>query len=61
MIIDLFIVEHVVMRIETKQAPIPSQPEVVLSDGKQILFVCLNIVLILSSSQIKKNLLASNV
>ncbi|KAL7039080.1 hypothetical protein ACKWTF_009793 [Chironomus riparius] len=25
--------EHVVMRIETKQAPIPSQPEVVLSDA----------------------------
>jgi hypothetical protein len=43
---DLSIVEHVVMRIETKQAPIPSQPEVVLSDGKQNLFVCLDIVLI---------------
>lgn len=27
-------VEHHVLRIETKQAPKPSQPEVVLSDGK---------------------------
>ena len=39
MIDDWFILEHVVMRIETKQAPIPSQPEVVLSDGKQNLFI----------------------
>lgn len=27
-------VEHQVMRIQTEQAPVPSQPEVVLSDGK---------------------------
>lgn len=32
--------EHVVMRIETKQAPIPSQPEVVLSDGKSLRSPC---------------------
>lgn len=27
--------EGMVMRIETTRAPVPSQPEVVLSDGKQ--------------------------
>lgn len=29
--------EHQVLKIETKQAPKPSQPEVVLSDGKSFL------------------------
>lgn len=28
--------EHQVMRIQTEQAPVPSQPEVVLSDGKSL-------------------------
>lgn len=32
--INFYSVEHQVHRIETKQAPKPSQPEVVLSDGE---------------------------
>ncbi|XP_037945818.1 protein hu-li tai shao [Teleopsis dalmanni] len=33
--------EHHVMRIETQQAPVPSQPEVVLSDGATCCMACI--------------------
>lgn len=40
--LDLIIlIEPQVLRIETKQAPRPSQPEVVLSDGKLVVDVVL--------------------
>lgn len=42
-----------VLRIETKQAAMPSHPEVVLSDGK--FFFCLNIFLFYVFTDTKKN------
>lgn len=42
-------VEHQVHRIETKQAPKPSQPEVVLSDG-EFFYVSLNFIFFKISS-----------
>lgn len=36
-----FATEPRVLRIETKQVPVPSQPEVVLSDGKSFPFLFL--------------------